>query len=405
MKKLLSVLIVATMIFAFALPVLATDISFKVFTDDESPYIYFEMGSSQSGDSRFNDVAGSVIYEFPIAEGDKYAQLTWKIRNQYQVSVTNTDPDDDEAFEVVLAAQPTDDEIANGTANWGDYGQTQITVIDLSKWCENNTTGKIWVKMADADTTNGWGGYIYGDTPVTFYSGTTPAGAVEQPKTSTERAAELLATYSFTADDQYFVVGTDYETPFVYKAGGTIDSDLNRFMDGESYIIYAFDVKASDTTAKLSVSINNQYDVRAASSDPDNIDGYTSVALAEPTEDDISAAKADWGNLRDDAGIAPTIDIDLSQFLTGADGKIYVYVGDADTTNGWGGQISFNTPVIFTSYGSEGPAAPAGTPAETPADTATDAGSAAPSTFDAVGIVALLAVSALATAVIVKKKH
>lgn len=402
MKKLFSLAVAAVMLLCLALPVFATDISFNVFTDDESQYIYFDSGSQQSGDSRFNDAAGYIIYEFPITAGDTYAQLTWKIRNQYEVSVTNTDPDDDTAFEVVLAAQPTEDELANATANWGDTAATQITVIDLSKFLTNNTTGKIWVKMADADTTNGWGGFIYGDTPVTFYSGTTAPGAVEQPKTPTEQAADLLATYSFTADDQYFVVDSDYETPFIYTAGGNIDGGFNRYMDGETYIVYAFDVKASDTTAKLSISLNNQYDVRAASSDPDNIDGYTSVALAKPTDDDVTNAKADWGNVRDDAtGIAPTLDIDLSQFLTGADGKIYVYVGDADTTNGWGGQISFNTPVVFTAYGSEGPAA-----AATTDTTSTDSGTvSAPATFDAAGIVALIAVSALGAAIIIKKKH
>lgn len=393
MKKFLTAIAATAMAGAFALPAFAADISFNVFTDEEADHIYFESGSQQSGDSRFHDGAAYIIYEFPISEGDKYAQIAWKIRNQYEVSVTNTDPDDDDAFEVVLAAQPTDEELENGTANWGDRGATEITVIDLSKWCEGNTKGKIWVKMADADPTNGWGGFIYGDTPVYFYSGTTPAPSIEQPKTPTEQAAELFKQYNFTANDQYFVVGTDYETPYIYQAGGNIDGNLNRFMDGDGYIIYAFNVKASDTTAKLSISINNQYDIRVSNTDPDDFGSYEEVAIAEQTVEEIDAGNPDWGNRVDENGVGPRLELDLSNFLTGKDGTIYVYVGDADTTNGWGGQILFNAPVVFTSYGAEGPATVTG-----------NDNVSAPKTFDAFSTAAFAAAAALGAAVVLKKK-
>ena len=193
MKKILSVLLVAMMVFAVALPAFATEASFTVFSDEEYDYYYFDMGSSNSGGARFHDGWNYIIYEFPIAEGDTHAQLSWHIRNQYRVSVTNTDPDDPDAFEIIHEAVPTEAELAEGKANWGDYGSDFITVHDLSKWCENNTTGKIWVMMSDADESNGWGGYIYNDTPVTFWSGSTEAPTVEQPKTKEDFAAETLA--------------------------------------------------------------------------------------------------------------------------------------------------------------------------------------------------------------------
>ena len=432
MKKIISILILVVMVCAVALPSFATEASFITFSDEEYDYYYFDMGSSNAGDgSRFHDGSNYIIYEFPIAEGDTHAQLSWHIRNQYRVSVTNTDPDDPDAFEIIHEAVPTEAELAEGKANWGDYGSDSITVHDLSKWCENNTTGKIWVMMSDADESNGWGGYIYADTPVTFWSGSTEAPEVEQPKTKEDFAAETLAKYTFAEGTKYFICGTAAEKEFLYKEGGTLDGSFNRFMDGTSYTIYQFDVKASDTQAILRMVINNQYDIRATMGDPDNIDGYTQIALAAQTEDEIAAGNADWGN-RYTADSIPQYDFDLSSLLNGKDGKLYVYIGDCTTDTGWGGQISFNYPVEFSTTGNfatlageapaeevvEEPAAEevveevveepvAEEVVETPAveEPVVEAPVVAPQTFDAAVLAVLAVVTTLGGAVVSKKRH
>ena len=94
--------------------------------------------------------------------------------------------------------------------------------------------------------------------------------------------------------------------------------------------------------------------------------------------------------------VVPNIELDLTKYLTGKDGKIYVYVGDCVPENGWGGRIASTSAVIFTSGDGS-------TPVTTP--TTTDAGTKAPSTFDAVSVVALVAVAALGTAVVIMKKN
>ena len=444
MKKILSVLLVAMMVCAVALPVFATEASFTVFSDEEYDYYYFDMGSSNSGGSRFHDGWNYIIYEFPIAEGDTHAQLSWHIRNQYRVSVTNTDPDDPDAFEIIHEAQPTEEELADGRPYWGDYGSDFITVHDLSKWCENNPTGKIWVMMSDADESNGWGGYIYNDTPVTFWSGTTEAPEVEQPKTREDYANETLAKYTFAEGTQYFICGHSSENKHLYKEGGSIDGSFNRYHDGTTYTIYAFDVKAADTQAILHGAFNNQYDIRATMGDPENIDGYTQIAVAEQTEDEIASGSPSWGNrittedvLDADGNVIETIthypvmDIDLSSVLNGSDGKLYVYVGDCAPEAGWGGMVVFNYPVVFSTTGAffadaaEAPAveeAPAEEPVveevvETPAveETPVEVPAVeevvetpvvvAPQTFDVAVIVALAVVTALGGAVVSKKRH
>ena len=63
MKKILSVLLVAMMVCAVALPAFATEASFTVFSDEEYDYYYFDMGSSNSGGSRFHDGWNYIIYE------------------------------------------------------------------------------------------------------------------------------------------------------------------------------------------------------------------------------------------------------------------------------------------------------------------------------------------------------
>ena len=445
MKKILSVLLLAVMVCAVAVPSFATEASFTVFSDEEYDYYYFDMGSSNSGGSRFHDGFNYIIYEFPIAETDTHAQLSWHIRNQYQVLVSNTDPDDPDTFEVIHEAVPTEAELAEGKANWGDYGSDFITVHDLSKWCENNTTGKIWVMMADADPSNGWGGLIYNDTPVTFWSGSTEAPEVEQPKTKDELAEETLAKYTFPEGSQYFICSSASEKPFLYKEGGAINGSFYRFMDGTSYTIYQFDVKASDTQAILRMVINNQYDIRATMGDPANIDGYTQIALAAQTEAEAAAGNPDWGNrytgavvdeatgeVITEAGI-PQYDFDLSSLLNGTDGKLYVYIGDCTTDTGWGGCIDFYYPVEFSTTGAfgtfageEAPAeevvetpvveepvveevveTPVEEVAETPAveEPVVEAPVVAPQTFDA-GVLAVLAVvTALGGAVVSKKRH
>lgn len=405
-KKTITLITLLAMAAIMALPILAETIAFKTRSAEEEPYVYMEMGSNDPGDgaSRFHDATGFIIYEFPCPAGSKYATLTWKIQAQYQVSVTNTDPDDDTAFEVIDQNAPTDEEVANGKVDWGYANGIQYPTYDLAKYCENNTTGKIWVKMADADTTNGWGGYIFGDYDVTYYVGTEPGAAVEKPKTSEEQSVDILAALNLTANDQAFVVGTTSEDKYFYKKDGNLDGRAARFMDGAAYVIYAFNVKASDTTAKITLGIDNQYDLRAANSDPDNVDAYTTIAVATPNDEETASGDAGWGDRYDENDQIASQTFDLSSLLTGKDGTIYVYVGDCQPENGWGGRIAFANGVLFSSYGSEGPAAGAATDAGT-STTSASTSTSSPSTFDAISIVAIVAFAALGTAVVTKKKH
>ena len=429
MKKIITLLLLTVMACAVMLPVFATDVSFTVYSEDEKNYIHSEVGAWDTGTHRCHDNESYTIYAFPIDAGDTHAQLTMRIRNQYKVSVTNTNPDDPAAYEVVGEAKPTQQEIDDQIPYWGDHEAEATSVYDLSKWCENNTTGKIWVKISDAEPTNGWGALIYKDTPITFWSGTTEAPAVEEPKSEKEIAAEkIIASFKFPEGAQYFIVGTSTEKPYLYSEGGWINETNDRYHDNEAYTIYAFDVKATDARAILHGAFNFQYDIRATMGDPDDLDSYTQIAVAEPNEVEIDAGDPWWGyriyteDVLDENGNVvntithyPVMELDLSSVLNGKDGKLYVYIGDCAKENGWGGQVLFNEPVVFVSAGAP-TVTPTETPEETPAETPEDAPAVedlvitpiekVPATSDPSVIAALLtAISALGAAVTAKKKH
>ena len=190
MKKLLNVCAVLGLSALLAASVCAETIAFNTRTDAEADYIYEEVGSNDPG-----------------------ASLTWKMQAQYKVSVTNADPDDWDNYDVIDMNEPTEDEVASGKADWGYANGVQYPTYDLSEYCKNNETGKIWVMMADAQEDNGWGGYIFGDYPVTYYVGTEPQGEIEKPKTLADLRADAML--KIEEGTQRFVVGTDGEKAYI----------------------------------------------------------------------------------------------------------------------------------------------------------------------------------------------
>ena len=336
-------------------------ITFKTNTEKEQDYIYFEMNSNFSGDSRYHDGAGFIIYEFPCPPDAKNASLTWKIQAQYQVSVTNTDPDDDDAFEIIDENQPTQGEIDSGKADWGYTNGVQIPTYDLSKWCENNQNGKIWVKMADADPSNGWGGFIFNDFPITYYAGAGPAPEIEKPKTTSELQEEALARIG--TDGQSFVVHTETEKPYIIDEYNCGNDNGARFMDGMAYVVYEFTVNPGDTYAGIEWVLNNQYLIEVNNTDPDDESAWETFIEAEQNDDEMENGNPDWGNRRfimtpdldkEDENYETSLYIyryDLSGWCeNNSTGKIWIRMGDADPdTGGWGGYISGLYPVTFKS--------------------------------------------------------
>ncbi|MHC1695212.1 MAG: hypothetical protein AB9835_08060 [Eubacteriales bacterium] len=164
---------------------LAKEISFTVYTDAENTYIYEEIGTGNDAGSRFCDGTNYVVYKFTYDEGDTAAQVSMMLANQYIVSATNKNPDDEASYETVLAIKVPENP---DQPSWGLQPPAVFT-IDLSKFITADNTDKaIYVKVGDIQTDNGWGGYISKNAPVSFVSS---AGAIVDP---TEAPTEAPAT-------------------------------------------------------------------------------------------------------------------------------------------------------------------------------------------------------------------
>lgn len=158
--------LILTLLFAAGavVSVSAYTISFTVFTEEEQKYIYEDVGSANSGGSRFCDGVSFIIYEFPVSTDDKYVSLSWTIANQYAVYVCVTDPDNmDEWKPIYFLERPADAD----KPDWSQFNLHNAT-HDLSKYAPLCTQGKLWIIMADSDPTGGWGGYISNTAPVVF---------------------------------------------------------------------------------------------------------------------------------------------------------------------------------------------------------------------------------------------
>jgi hypothetical protein len=209
-KFLIAVILTVIIAAAAAVNVCAYTISFTVFSDKEQQYIYEDAGSANSSGSRFCDGSAFIIYEFPVNTTDKYVSLNWTIANQYAVYVCTEDPDNPDMWKpIYFLERPADAD----RPDWNSYNPENVT-HDLSKYAPLCTQGKIWIIMADSDTSGGWGGYISNTAPVVFKTSQKEAvvGAVAEYETAapiTETTAESAT--AVTSD----ISGT--ETPAVRR--------------------------------------------------------------------------------------------------------------------------------------------------------------------------------------------
>ena len=127
-----------------------------------------------------------------------------------------------------------------------------------------------------------------------------------------------------------FYTDTEDEAPYIHDVNGNhFDTSHNRYFDQNFYLVYRFPTHAAHKTVELTLSIANQYEVSASS------DGKSYDVLASTQEVHQGAQK---------------LILDLSPYRpTEGEGYIYVKLGDADKSDGWGGNVPCNVPIKFFS--------------------------------------------------------
>lgn len=121
-----------------------------------------------------------------------------------------------------------------------------------------------------------------------------------------------------------FQVYDDEEAQWIYMDNGSNKTATgDRFHDESRFIVYRFPT-GGNTTARIEITLANQYEVSASA------DGKKYTVLD---------SQLTYGG----AGVRKTYS--LNDFATGK--YIYVKIGDAEPEGGWGGLISAGTDVLF----------------------------------------------------------
>ncbi|WP_207782693.1 GH92 family glycosyl hydrolase [Phytoactinopolyspora limicola] len=119
---------------------------------------------------------------------------------------------------------------------------------------------------------------------------------------------------------------TAAESPWIHEDGGSQRSfeahdGFGRFMDNDTYVVYRFPARHGVGAVALTMELANQFHVRAST------DGDTWTDVLVETDD-----VRDQGNRRN-------YEIPLDELDPDGD-ELYVWVGDSQPENGWGGWIA-----------------------------------------------------------------
>lgn len=301
MKKFGIILFITLLAALLTVAASAKTISFKPLTEGETDYVLtVTKDAGKDNGNWFLDGENYIIYKFPVSSRDIYAHFTATIGAQYEISASS----DNVNYTVIDTAVKPD----NAKPDWG--ADRVSRTYDLASYLTGKN-GFIYVRIADADKSNGWGPYIVSADKIVFTT-SIPAGQSYSFKPFTDDEKKYM--YDITAD-----AGND---------GG------NHFLDGNNYIVYRFPVSSKDTYAMFSAKIGAQYMV-SASSDGKN---YKVIEQAAKPDD----AKPDWGADR------AMRYIDVSNYITAYDGYVYIKIEDVDKDNGWGPYIVSADGVSFT---------------------------------------------------------
>jgi len=293
------------------------------FGDDEMMYLLQEKGNGNSGGNRFIDGTGYALYLIENLKDVKNATLGVTVGNNFVISIATEywDPDASttEGYTVLANSMTLHDGFEHRA-----LGNLKQYTFDVSPYLAENT-GELWILFTDATTSNGWGPYLQNislftgeamtfeetlQTPIdaskaTVYAHFQTDGNAEEkkylydnsgsgPSNRGHRFADGNGsiTYRFDLPDtvtdakltvdmannfivslsgptgvvryQSMTVGSADEKSFLIDEGNSIPGGDYRFADGNSYMIYQFDLPDDVSTAFAQIHIGNQFVIEAA---------------------------------------------------------------------------------------------------------------------------------------------
>ncbi|MDX9754092.1 MAG: hypothetical protein RBU29_09035 [bacterium] len=358
-------------------------VDFAPFSEDEAFYILGERGNGNSGGNRFIDGTGYILYVFDDIAGITQATLGVTVGNNFVISIATEfyDPETstEEGFTVLANSMDLHDGYEHRS-----LGNLKQYTFDLAPFLAQGT-GELYLLLTDATTGNGWGPYI---THISVFQGeakqfeetlepsidTTNAtvhamfqtdgsdaekpylydNSGSGPSNRRHRFADAGGSITYRLDlpdgvdeanltmdlANNFVVslsgptgqvrydqvspGTPEEKNYLVDDGGSILGNGYRFADGNSYMIYQFDLDDSITQAYAQISVGNQF----------------IIEVAGGTGGDFEI-EYDWvfdsGQETTDNSNLAVYPINLAPYLQNNPSKIIqIRLSDGIPTNGWG---------------------------------------------------------------------
>lgn len=361
----------------------STVVSFPTdWSDTEAPYLLEQRGNGNSGGNRFVDGTGYALYLIDNLQNVKQAKLGITVGNNFVISVAA------QYYDPSVSTTDGYTVLANSMVLYDGFehralGNLKEYDFDISSYLAQGT-GQLYVLFTDATPSNGWGPFIqrisiFTGTATTFEQRLQPvldaskATVYGMFQTGTDAEKPFLydnsgsgpsnrghrfadgtgsITYRFalpasvndarlTVDmANNFVVSLSGPSGIVRYAGMTVgtadektylvDEDSSipggdyRFADGNSYMIYQFDLPDDATSAYAQILIGNEFVIEAAAGTNGTFQVEKDwVAETRQETHDIS-------NLN-------TYTIDLGKYLANNPSKIVrLRFSDGVPTDGWG---------------------------------------------------------------------
>ena len=274
---------------------------FTVNTNAEKQYLQSAGALNAEGTVRYADTTAEIIYKYDLkrTENIEAMVLSIPVQGQYKISASL----DGSKWTVV--------DVWNGTEG-GENGLTSSVLkrVDLYKALDlTGSADTVYVKISDADTSNGYGGAIPNTNSVVLSVGYFNAAAMKHNVTS----------FTVLTDDEAYL--------FANNDSGTA-SGPSRYADQHRYFVYKYDIskevenlKSITWTAKISA----QYHVEAS------VDGENWITIGKTEEKPEPAV----------------ISFNASELAAAAEeaGTLYIKIGDAVVADGNGGRVWSDTPV------------------------------------------------------------
>jgi len=293
------------------------------FTSDRIGGVYYKNsgGGGQTGPSpsrpnrgngtpgrmgMFMDGSAYAIMKYPMDITDEQGWYVIQVESQYSIELSN----DGTTWTTAFTPDPSLLSPATHSLNWTDKGITNMSpyyfdLADLGLL----PTSNIYVRLADAETSGGWGSLGWNALitklgyPCFFAGG-------NEPDTS-----------GLIGDQQ-----------FLFTKNTSSDRENNgRFADGATTFSYKFDLPDGTDDCTLHTRIAGNYLMIVSTN-------YLVATLT--TNYPLSTADLVISNTTGDAQTNFNLNIDLSSVLAETvDNIIYVYFADLTTSNGWGPNV------------------------------------------------------------------